>query len=311
VEFSGRPFNTLVLLFVASTLLAVGLGTTGALLRRTAGNRRLLLAALAVNLGVIPLLGWGLAELLAPSRATFIALVLAGASPGGPFGAKLVQIQRGDVVAGAATMAILAVLGSVCVPVIVALILSTARVGGADDIAIEVAPLIARIVASQVVPFFVGMTIRAMSPRIAARLHPWALLFSTVSFLTLLGWIVIEGYEDVVRLPVAFLVASIALTALAVTAGWLIAPGPPTLRTSAGAVAGVRNAAPMLAVIGAAFAGEEGIFAAVAAIVLVELLLQLPWNLRLAWRRTAPDPTGVTVTVRRPGWLRSRWGSGR
>ncbi|MGH2679517.1 MAG: bile acid:sodium symporter [Actinomycetota bacterium] len=181
MEFSGRPFNTLVLLFVASTLFAVGLGTTGEMLRRTVGNRRLLLAALAVNLGAIPLLGWGLAELLAPSRATFIALVLAGASPGGPFGAKLAQIQGGDAVAGTATMAILAVLGSVCVPVIVALILSTARVGGVDDITIEVAPLIARIVVSQVVPFFVGMTVRATSPRIAARLQRWALLFSTVS----------------------------------------------------------------------------------------------------------------------------------
>jgi hypothetical protein len=38
VEFSGRTFNTLVLLFVASTLLAVGLGTRGAMLRP--GSRR-------------------------------------------------------------------------------------------------------------------------------------------------------------------------------------------------------------------------------------------------------------------------------
>jgi BASS family bile acid:Na+ symporter len=286
MEFSGRPFNTLVLLFVASTLLAVGLGTTGAMLRRTIRNRRLLLAVLAVNILAIPLIGWGLAELLAPSAATFIALVLAGASPGGPFGAKLVQIQRGDVVAGAATMAILAVLGSVCVPVIVALILSTARVGDVDDIAIDVVPLIARIGVSQVVPFFVGMTVRAKSPWIAARLQSWALLFSTVSFLILLSWILIEGYGGVVQLPVAFLVASIALTALAVTAGSLLAPGPATLRTTSGAVAGVRNAAPMLAVISAQFADEGGIFAAVAAIVSVELVLQLPWNVWLARRRT-------------------------
>lgn len=42
--------------------------------------------------------------------------------------------------------------------------------GGVDDITIEVAPLIARIVVSQVLPFFVGMAVRATSPRIAARL---------------------------------------------------------------------------------------------------------------------------------------------
>jgi hypothetical protein len=91
--FSGTPFNTLVLVFVASTLFAVGLGTTGAMLRLTLGNAWLLISALAVNLLLIPAVGWGLAELLAPSRPTFIALVLAGASPGGPFGAKLAQVQ--------------------------------------------------------------------------------------------------------------------------------------------------------------------------------------------------------------------------
>lgn len=94
MEFSGRPFNTLVLLFVASTLFAVGLGTTGSMLRRAVGDARLLLGALAANLIVVPLIAWGLAELLAPDRSTFISLVLAGASPGGPFGAKLAQIQR-------------------------------------------------------------------------------------------------------------------------------------------------------------------------------------------------------------------------
>jgi hypothetical protein len=71
----------------------------------------------------------------------------------------------------------------------------------------------------------------------------------------------------------------------------LLATGPARIRTTAGAVAGVRNAAPMLAVIGAEFADEPGIFAAVAAIVVIELFLQLPWNLWLARRRRALAPS--------------------
>lgn len=150
--FSGTPFNTLVFVFVATTLLAVGLGTTSKMLRSTISNGPLLLGALVANLVLIPALGWGLAEVLAPSGATFIALVLAGASPGGPFGAKLAQIQRGDVVAGAALMAILAVIGSLTVPVLVAFFLSTAQVGGVNQISIAVGQLIVRIVISQIVP---------------------------------------------------------------------------------------------------------------------------------------------------------------
>jgi BASS family bile acid:Na+ symporter len=77
----------------------------------------------------------------------------------------------------------------------------------------------------------------------------------------------------------------VALIFLAVLFGALLAPGPGQIRTTAGAIAGVRNAAPMLAVIGAEFADEPAILPAVAAIVLVELFLQLPWNLWLARRR--------------------------
>jgi BASS family bile acid:Na+ symporter len=285
VGFSGTPFNTLVLVFVASTLLTVGLGTTGQMLQRTVSNGPLLLGALVVNLVMIPALGWGLAEVLAPDGPTFIALVLAAASPGGPFGAKLAQIQRGDAVAGAALMAILAVIGSLSVPILVAFILSTAKVGAVDNISIAVGPLIVRIFVSQLVPFAIGMAARAASARSAKRAQPAALLVSTVSFLILLAWILIEGFGDVVSLAGSFLLGAVALVVFAVLLGAFLAPGPAQIRTTAGAIAGVRNAAPMLAVISAEFAHEPGILPAVAAIVLVELFLQLPWNLWLARRR--------------------------
>jgi bile acid:Na+ symporter, BASS family len=285
VRFSGTPFNTLVLVFVATTLLAVGLGTTSGILRSTISNGPLILGALAANLVLIPVLGWGLAEILAPSGVTFIALVLAGASPGGPFGAKLAQIQRGDAVAGAALMAILAVIGSLTAPVLVAFILSTAHVGGVDDISIAVGPLVVRIVISQIIPFALGMTARAVSARSASRVQPVTLLLSTISFLILLAWILIEGAGDVVSLAGPFLVAAAALTALAVFVGALLAPPPGRIRSTAGAIAGVRNAAPMLAVIAAEFGDEPRILPAVAAIVLMELFVQLPWNLWLARRR--------------------------
>ncbi|MCI0635117.1 MAG: bile acid:sodium symporter [Actinobacteria bacterium] len=283
--FSGTPFDTLVLVFVASTLFAVGLGTTGQMLQRTVSRGLLFLGALVVNLVLIPALGWGLAEVLAPDGPTFIALVLAAASPGGPFGAKLAQIQRGDAVAGAALMAILAVIGSLSVPIVVAFILSTAAVGSVGNISIAVGPLIVRIVVSQIVPFSLGMVARAASARRAERVQPAALMVSTVSFVILLAWILIEGFGDVVSLSGSFLLAAVVLIVLAVLFGTLLAPGPAQIRTTAGAIAGVRNAAPMLAVISAEFANKPGILPAVAAIVLVELFLQLPWNLWLARRR--------------------------
>jgi BASS family bile acid:Na+ symporter len=287
VEFTGTPFNALVLVFVSSTLLTVGLGTSVDALRRTVTNVPLLLGALAANLVLIPALGWGLAEALAPDGPAFIALVLVAASPGGPFGAKLAQIQRGDAVTGAALMSILAVLGSLSVPVLGAFILATSEVGGVEDLSISVGALILRVVISQIVPFSIGMVARAVSVRTADALLRPASLISTASFVGLLAWILMGGSGDALRLGPSFVLAVIALIVLAILFGTTLAPGPGHLRTAAGAVAGVRSAAPVLAVISAEFADTLGVLPAVVAVVLVELLLQLPWNLWLARRRDA------------------------
>lgn len=286
MDFTGTPFNVLVLVFTASTLLTVGLGTTGDVLRGTITNVPLALGALAANLIVVPALGWGLAEALALDAPAFIALVLLAASPGGPFGAKLAQVQRGDAVAGAALMSSLAVVGTLSVPILGAFILSSARVG-VDDLSIAIAPLILRIVASQIVPFSIGVVARAVSAPTADALRRPASLISTVSFLSVLAWIFIAGFDDVVRLSGSFLAAAFTLIALAIVFGAFLAPGPARLRTSAGAIAGVRSAAPVLAVISAEFTDEPSILPAVAAIVIVELLVQLPWNLWLGRRREA------------------------
>lgn len=50
------------------------------------------------------------------------------------------MLQRGDALAGAALMVILAVIGSVTVPLTLALVLSTAQVGAAGGISIAVGP---------------------------------------------------------------------------------------------------------------------------------------------------------------------------
>ncbi|MFF7371873.1 hypothetical protein [Streptomyces tricolor] len=71
-------------------------------------QRSAALLALIANMVVIPLTGWGLGALLGLPSAAFIALILVASSPGGPFGAKLAMVQKGDVIAGAAMQVLLA-----------------------------------------------------------------------------------------------------------------------------------------------------------------------------------------------------------
>jgi BASS family bile acid:Na+ symporter len=293
MEFTGAPFTAIIFVFVASTMVAVGLGTTGRMVRRILTDARLLGGALLVNLILVPALGWGLAEVVAFEGPLFIALVLAASSPGGPFGAKLAMLQRGDALAGAALMVILAVIGSVTVPLTVAVVLSTAQMGAAGGISIAVGPLVARVALSQIVPFAIGVAARAWWGERSGSWRSVAIWISNVTFVVVLAWVLVFGFDDVLGLPATFVLAAAALIAGAVVLGTVLAPGPWAVKTAAGAVAGIRNAAPILAVIAVAFADRPGVLPAVAALVVVELALQVPWNLWLARRRAKLGPRGL------------------
>ena len=106
-------FTAVTVIFIAATMFAAGLGTTPSALRGIVANLPLLALALVANMVVIPLLGWGIAALFGLATAPFIALVLVASSPGGPFGAKLAMVQKGDLVTGAAMQVLLASIGSV------------------------------------------------------------------------------------------------------------------------------------------------------------------------------------------------------
>jgi BASS family bile acid:Na+ symporter len=58
-------FNAVTVIFIAVTMFAAGLATTLPMLRAVLTDLPLLLLALAVNLVIVPLLGWGLAVLFA------------------------------------------------------------------------------------------------------------------------------------------------------------------------------------------------------------------------------------------------------
>ncbi|MFB6957022.1 PQQ-binding-like beta-propeller repeat protein [Streptomyces sp. NPDC056309] len=73
-------FNTVTVIFIATTMFTAGLGATISALWGVFADFPLLLLALLGNLAVIPLLGWGPADLLGLPTASVIALVLAASS---------------------------------------------------------------------------------------------------------------------------------------------------------------------------------------------------------------------------------------
>ena len=150
--------NMVLIVFIVSTMLAAGLGTTIAGLRETFGHVGLVILVLGVNLVLVPLLGWGTAAVLSLAPPASMALILTACSPGAPFGAKLAMIQRGDVVTASSLQVLLATIGSVTFAPTANAIFTAAKLGG--GISLPVANLVMTVAVLQLLPFAVGLALR-------------------------------------------------------------------------------------------------------------------------------------------------------
>ncbi|MGW2183890.1 bile acid:sodium symporter family protein [Streptomyces sp. NPDC001732] len=284
--------NAVTVIFIASTMFAAGLGATVPALRGVLTDVPLLVLALITNMVVVPLLGWGIGALFGLPSASFIALILVAASPGGPFGAKLAMVQSGDVVGGAAMQVLLASVGSITFAPTVNGLLTAADVG--TNVSLDVGALVRTVALLQLVPFAIGLLIRHYAEPTARSWHPTAAAVSNVTFLIVLAGMLLGNWQDVVALLGSLaLLAGFLLSAIAFAAGTLLATGPPVRRTTMGGVTSVRNAGPALAAIGIAFNDEPAILGALAAILLSGLAAALPIATLLS-RRRRPPTTVVT-----------------
>ncbi|MDI1461420.1 hypothetical protein QEZ54_10605 [Catellatospora sp. KI3] len=282
-------FNAVTVVFISTTMFAAGLGATLPALRAALTNLPLLGLTLLANLVVVPLLGWGLAVLFGLATAPFIALVLAASSPGGPFGAKLGMVQRGDVTTGAATQVVLAALGSITFGFTANAILRASDVGG--GISLDVGVLVRTVALLQLVPFAIGLLMRHYGPETALAWHPNAVKVSNVTFLIVLIGMLLGNWQDVVNLLGSrTLLAGFLFGAGAYGVGTLLATGSKVRRTTMGGVAAVRNAGPILAAVGIAFGDDPAILGAVAALLLSGLAAAIPISVALGRRRVPTQP---------------------
>ncbi|MEU8204755.1 bile acid:sodium symporter [Streptosporangium sp. NPDC049046] len=283
--------TAITVIFIAATMFAAGLGTTLPALRAILTAPLLLVLALTANLIAVPLLGWGVATLFSLPTAAFVATVLIASSPGGPFGAKLGMVQKGDVVAGAAMQVLLAAVGSLTFGPTVNVVLTAANVGG--GVSLDVAALVRTVAVLQLIPFAVGLITRHYAPAMARSWHPAAVAVSNMSFLIVLAGMLLGNWRDIAALTGSrTLLAGFVLAVTAFATGSLLATGTPQRRSTMGGVTAVRNVGPALAAVGLAFDDSPAVLGALAAFLLSGLAVSLPIAAVLGRHRAGGGGTG-------------------
>ncbi|GEL21086.1 hypothetical protein PSU4_00400 [Pseudonocardia sulfidoxydans NBRC 16205] len=285
MDVMNALLNTVLVVFVVATMFVAGLRTQVAALVAVLRNGLLVVLVLVANLVVVPLLGLVVGLVFALSSAATVALVLVASSPGAPFGAKMAMIQKGDVVTGSVLQVVLAAIGSLTFPVTANLLLGWAGLG--EDVSLPVGRLVLSVAVLQLVPFAVGLALRAWAPGTAASWTAPAGRVSNLTFVGVLALGVLGSWQQIIDLLGSLtLLAAAVFTVVGIAVGFALSAGTKAVRTTTALIAPTRNAGPAFAAVAIAFGNDPAILAAVSGILLVGLVVELPVASWLAHRRS-------------------------
>ncbi|HEY3152226.1 MAG TPA: bile acid:sodium symporter, partial [Candidatus Binatia bacterium] len=109
MELMQKATPVAMLVFVLSSMLAMGLGLTVGEIVAPLRNARLVVLSLLVNFVLMPVVALALADLLRLDQPLGVGLLLLGAAAGAPFLPKLAQIAKGNLAFGVGLMVLLMV----------------------------------------------------------------------------------------------------------------------------------------------------------------------------------------------------------
>lgn len=153
-----------VLVFLVSSMTAMGLTLTPRAIAAPLRNVRFVLLALALNFVLAPACAWLLTLVIPLDRGHAAGLMLLGGAAGAPFLPKLIETARGNLASAAALMALLTAGTIIFMPFALPLMIAGLT---ADPWSIA-RPLLMLIVA----PLTAGMVVKGCAASLAARAAP-------------------------------------------------------------------------------------------------------------------------------------------
>jgi BASS family bile acid:Na+ symporter len=274
-------FNALAqlsgLLFIITSMLAMGMSLTIAQIIQPLKNARLIVLALLANFVLVPLLAYAIILVIPLEQSLQIGLVVLGTAAGAPFLPKLVQGAKGNIALGVGLMVLLMVVTIFYLPIVLPLLLSGVSINPWD--------IAKSLIVLMLIPLAIGLLMKSHSPETTAQ---WQPVMNKISGLAMLILLVVGLGLNVSN--IISLIGSNGLLALIIfivgclLIGLLLGGRDPGVRSVMGLGTAQRNVSAAILVSAQNFSGTNTLpFVLVAAILL--LLILLPTARRFGARR--------------------------
>src|SRR4030095_4530235 len=175
MELMQKATSVAMLVFVLSSMLAMGLDLTVGQIIAPLRNARLVVLSLLVNFVLMPLGALGLAALLRLDQPLGVGLLLLGLAAGAPFLPKLAQIARGNLAFAVGLMVLLMVVTVGYLPLVLPSLL--------PGVSVNPAKIARSLFLLMLLPLVGALAVKAYFAGVAARTKP---LFDRLSNLGLI-----------------------------------------------------------------------------------------------------------------------------
>ena len=254
------------LVFVVTSMLAMGMSLTVAQIVDPLRNVRLVVLALIANFVLVPALAFGIAAVIPIDDSLRTGLIVLAAAGGAPFLPKLVQVAHGPIALGVGVMVLLMVVTIAYLPIVLPLLLPGVEV---DPWAIAQS-----LVVLMLVPLAIGLLIRAGAADTAAEYSP---VFTKASSLAIVVLMVVglglSARNILGLLGTGGIIALLLFVLGSFAIGSLLGGRDPGVRSVLGLGTAQRNVSAALVVAAQNFGPDTLTFVLVGAIVMLLILM--------------------------------------
>jgi BASS family bile acid:Na+ symporter len=268
----ATPFAMLV--FVLSSMVAMGLGLTVGQIIAPLRNARLVVLSLLVNFVLMPLGALALAALLKLDEPLGVGLLLLGAAAGAPFLPKLAQIAKGNLAFGVGLMVLLMVVTVGYLPLVLPSLL--------PGVTVNPAQIARSLFLLMLLPLAGALAVKAYFADVAARTKPLLDRLSNLGLIVLVLLITVANVNNVLAIfGTRGILAGLLFIAIGFVIGWLL--GGPDTNTRRVLALGTaqRNIAAAL-VVGSQSFSDPKVVVMVVVVAIVSLLILMPLSRMLA-----------------------------
>ena len=268
MEILSKIVPIVMLTFVVSSMLSMGLSLTVAQILAPLRNYRLIVLALLANFVLMPLAALGIAKLLRLDEPLGIALLLLGMASGAPFLPLLARISKGNLAFSVGLMVLLMVVTVAYMPLVLPLFL--------EGVSVDPMKIGRSLVFLMMLPLAVGLLAKARLSGLAAKVQPSLGQVSILSLALLIVLLLITNMQNVLNLyGTRGVLASILFIAAGYGIGWVLGGPQSDTRGVMGLGTAQRNIAAALVVGGQNFSDAK-VIVMVVVVAIVGLLILMP-----------------------------------